>query len=78
MVTYTANQAASALNCDVHKIELLRKNKLLHGIRMGKRGWIYSEENLKEFWDEYIDEDLSSPESIKTVASLHRANKKSD
>lgn len=78
MVTYTAEQAADALNCDIHKITMLRKSGLLHGIRMGKRGWIFSEENLKEFWKEYIDEDLSNPEQIRIVSAIHNAHKKSD
>ena len=76
MTTYTAEQAAGALNCDIHKINLLREHGLLHGIRMGKRGWIYSEEDLQAFWKEYLDEDLSNPDSIRTVAAIHRAQKK--
>ena len=78
MVTYTAEQAAVALSCDIHKITMLRECGLLHGIRMGKRGWIFSEENLKEFWEEYIDEDLSNPEQIRIVSAIHNAHKKSD
>lgn len=76
MTTYTAEQAADALHCDIHKISMLRENGLLHGIRMGKKGWIYSEENLQEFWREYIDEDLSNPDSIRLVAAIHRGQKK--
>ena len=75
MTTYTAEQAANQLNCDVHKVGLLRECGLLHGIRMGKKGWIFSEENLKAFWDEYIDEDLSNAESIRLVAAIHRTKK---
>lgn len=76
MITYTAEQAAKALNCDVHKIGLLREHGLLHGIRMGKRGWIFSEQNLNDFWNEYTDEDLSNPDTIRIVAALHRVQKK--
>ena len=76
MITYTTEQAANALNCDVHKIALLRKCGLIRGIKMGKRGWIFSEEDLKRFWSEYLGEDLSNPENIRVVADLHRAQKK--
>ena len=76
MITYTAEQAAGALNCDIHKIALLRKEGLLHGIRMGKVGWIFSEQNLNDFWNEFIDEDLSNPDAIKLVAAIHRTQKK--
>lgn len=77
MVTYTSEQAAKALNCDIHKIAMLRENGLLHGIRIGKKGWIYSEENLQEFWQEYIDEDLSNPDQIRMVSEIHKVQKKS-
>lgn len=76
MITYTAEEAANALHCDIHKITMLRKNGLLHGIRIGKSGWIFSEKNLNDFWEEYIDEDLSNPEQIRIVSSIHRVQKK--
>jgi len=76
MITYTAEQAAKVMNCDIHKITALRKHGLLHGIKLGKRGWIYSEQDLQNFWNEYRDEDLSNSERIKVISEIHSPQKK--
>ena len=76
MITYTAEQAAKVMNCDIHKVSALREHGLLHGIRLGKKGWIYSEQNLQDFWKEFIDEDLSNSEQIRMVSAVHRVQKK--
>ena len=53
---------------------LLAETKILQGIKVGK-GRRYSEEEIREFWNSYLGEDLSNAENIRMTAALRRTKK---
>ena len=57
-----------------HLISALKNEGLLKGIQIGKN-WIFREEDIHEFWNEYLQEELPNPEAIRTVKALHRTKK---
>lgn len=72
--TYSTAEAAKLIGIDRHLMPVLAETKILQGIKVGK-GRRYSEEEIREFWNRYLCEDLSNAESIRMTAALRRTKK---
>ena len=72
--TYSTAEAAKLIGIDRHLMPVLAETKILQGIKVG-RGRRYSEEEIREFWNRYLGEDLSNAESIRMTAALRRTKK---
>lgn len=73
--TYTAQETARLIGIDRHLLPILHETQMLQGIKTG-RARRYSKEEIEQFWKEYLGEDISNEEKIRTVALLHRTTKK--
>lgn len=73
--TYTAQETARLIGIDRHLLPILHETQMLQGIKTG-RARRYSEEEIERFWKEYLGEDISNEEKIRTVALIHRTTKK--
>lgn len=73
--TYTAQETARLIGIDRHMLPLMNETGMLKGIKTG-RARRYSETEIEQFWEEYLGEDISNEEKIRTVALLHRTTKK--
>lgn len=71
MQVFTTKEISSLLKMNPHKIGWLRKYGLLKGIKAGK-GYIFSEEEIKRFLEEFQGSDLSSEHAIQLTAEMHK------
>lgn len=72
--TYSTAEAAKMIGIDRHLMPVLAETKILQGIKIG-RGRRYSEEEIREFWNEWKGSDLSNAEMIRMSAALRRTKK---
>lgn len=64
MKFFTTADLAAALHCNVRQIGKLRRNGLLQGIRAG-HGFVFSEDEITEFYRTYAGCDLSTEEKMR-------------
>lgn len=73
--TYTAQETARLIGIDRHLLPTMNETGMLKGIKTG-RARRYSETEIERFWEEYLGEDISNEQKIRTVALIHRTTKK--
>lgn len=73
--TFSTAEVAKMIGMDRHLMPVLAETGILQGIKIG-RGRRYSEEEIREFWDEWKGSDLSNAEMIRMTAALRRTKKR--
>lgn len=73
--TYSLAETAEMTGIDRHKFPLLQQEGMLIGIKVGKKGWRFSEKDIEAFWERFRGADLSTDENIRTAAALERIKK---
>lgn len=71
MVTYTTEELADLLKTNRHMIGNLKRYGIIKGMKIGKNT-IYSEDEVKEFLQEYRGADLSNPNMIQIEYAKHK------
>jgi excisionase family DNA binding protein len=67
-LAYTTEEVATLLRTHRNKIDQLRKNGLISGIKLGK-GFIYAASEVQSFLDRYAGEDLSNEQAMLDAKS---------